>query len=81
MHRTDQSAQSNLLYRCIMTPNNMAVHAPMLAHFLCPNKCTMMHQNALNIQFKPFPSTQRPLKRGKVDFRIFVSNFSQKYAH
>jgi hypothetical protein len=63
----------------ILLANNMAVHAPMLTHFLCPNKCTMMRQNALNIQFKPFPSMQRPLKHEKVDFRVFVSNFGQKY--
>ena len=65
----------------VLSANNMAVHIPILAHFLFSNKYIIMCLNALNIQFKPYPSVQRVLKCEKVDFCIFVPNFSQKHEH
>jgi hypothetical protein len=60
---------------------DMAVHAPMPAHCLCPPKCTRMLQDVLNIQFRLFPSPHSGFRRGKVDFRDFVSIFGQNDGH
>ena len=37
----------------------------------------MMQQNVLDIHFRLFPSPHSVSKRGKVDFRDFVSNFGR----